>query len=123
MRINGALMRRILLTCLVAAGIAGCKGAGILNGDNVLKSQNAIIVNDNALSPNNAIVAVGDPLIFSWFGNNTRPHQVEVTGPNGFDVKSPSQTTGSWSVTFRAAGTYTAKTLDFAASATISVTK
>lgn len=113
---------KILLTCLVAAVIAaGCKGPGILDGDNVLKSQNAIIVNDNALSPNTATVAVGDPLIFSWFGNNTRAHQVEVTGPNGFDVKSPSQVTGSWDVTFPAPGTYTAKTLDFAASATITV--
>jgi plastocyanin len=113
---------KILLTCLVAAAIAaGCKGAGILNGDNVLKSQNAITVTDNALNPNTATVAVGDPLIFAWFGNNTRAHQVEVTGPNSFDVKSPSQTTGNWSVTFPAPGTYTAKTLDFAASASIAV--
>jgi len=103
-------VRRCALTCLLAlaalGGLAACEGPGVLSGENVLHAQNAITVNDNNLSPTNLTIQAGQSVTFSWFGNNTFAHQLQVTGSGGFNQTSPKQTVGSWVLTFPA-GVYT----------------
>jgi plastocyanin len=91
-----------VLAALAALGGLACEGPGVLSGENVLHAQNAITVNDNNLSPTSLTIQAGQSVTFSWFGNNTFAHQLQVTGGGGFNQTSPKQTVGSWVVTFPA---------------------
>jgi plastocyanin len=114
-------MKRFLLAFAVLGTFAACKGQGILSGEDVLKAQNAITVNDRLFSPASFTMQAGDPLVFNWFANNTVKHEIHVTGPGGFDQSSPNQANGDWTVTLPTPGVYTATDVDVGFSATITV--
>ncbi len=63
-------------------------------------TSNAISVNDNSFSPSATTVPIGTTVTWTWNGRN--PHDVTFNdGP-----KSDTQTSGTYSRTFSAAGTY-----------------
>lgn len=96
----------LLVTLATLGSMAACKGPGILSGENVLQAQPAITVNDGGLNPNSLAILPGQVVTFTWFGNNTNAHELQVTGPGSFNQTSPKQIVGSWTVTFPAAGIY-----------------
>lgn len=63
-------------------------------------TSNAIDVRDNSFSPGATTVPVGTTVTWTWRGGN--PHNVAFSD----GVKSATQTSGTYTRTFTAAGTY-----------------
>jgi plastocyanin len=94
-----------LLVGVAAAVSVACYGHGILSGEGIVSSQRTMSVTDNGFSPSSLTILLGDTVTFSWFGNNTNKHQVDVQGvPSS---TSPSQIAGSFKVAFTTLGTFT----------------
>ena len=99
-------MRAILLGILLVAGVAACDGTttpmqGISGGGGTTTTA-AVTIGDNFFSPVQDTVGVGGTVTWTWTGVNK--HQITFDdGAAGSDTL----TTGTFSRTFSATGTYT----------------
>jgi len=111
-------MRAVLVT-LAVAGLAACGGGGGAGsnvtspppgGTNNPPPSNGVTVSNNTFSPANKSIAAGSTVTWSWntctgdvySGQTCQSHS--VTFDDG--VTSPTQSQGTYSRTFSAAGTY-----------------
>ncbi|MET7768619.1 cupredoxin family copper-binding protein [Nocardia sp. NPDC005366] len=63
-----------------------------------------VTVDDMSFSPENVTVKVGDTV--AWKFSDRYPHSVQGIGDKAMGINSPIFTTGEWSYTFTAPGTY-----------------
>ncbi len=112
-----------LSMCALLAGIAACGGSsaptattngnnggnnggnyGGNNGGNTGggSTSSSISVIDNAFNPSATTVAVGTTVTWTWSGSASH----DVTWDDGSNLHSATQSSGTYSRTFSAAGTY-----------------
>lgn len=97
-----------VLAAFVALGCGGGDGPTNNGGNNggantCTSTSNAVQVLDNRYSPSCTTVPPGTTVTWTWGGNVANSHT--VTFPTG--ETSPNQTSGTFTRTFAAAGTYT----------------
>lgn len=88
----------------VNATVSGFTGSPVtFNASVALGSGSAEVdVNDNSFSPTSATICAGQQVNWTWRGGNQHNVTFDAGGPN-----SATQTTGTFSRTFPAAGTFT----------------
>lgn len=67
-------------------------------------AANAVSIVDNSFSPGTLAVTKGTKVTWTWSGNN--PHSVVGKTADGKDVKSPTQSSGTFEFTFDVPGTF-----------------
>lgn len=72
-------------------------------GESTAPAQNTVQVKDNFFDPATLTVSAGQRVTWQWAGSN--PHNVTWVTTSGAG-NSPTQTTGTYSRDFSAAGTY-----------------
>ena len=117
---------RMPLLLLAAATIGGCGGAasdsgnGVTNptggtgGTNPSSNTNVIAVSDNTFSPGQINVPAGIKVNWNWtpcsdgggYGGSGACVSHQITFDDGSNLSSPMQSTGTYTRTFTAPGTY-----------------
>jgi OOP family OmpA-OmpF porin len=90
---------RLLAALSIAAALVGATSCGESAGP----SGSTVSVDDNLFSPETLTVAAGTTVTWNWDGNAN--HNVTWEG-QGAPAPSPTQSSGSYTRTFSAAGTY-----------------
>jgi plastocyanin len=112
------IVRTVLVTAALVAAVTPVASAG---GAHTKPKTRTVGVNDDFYDPAKLTIHAGDKVKWVWHSNGFGLHDVYVdTGPS--DFHSPTQGAGSFTYTFKKAGTYKLYCTQHEADMTMTVT-